>query len=66
MNEGGSYGQRPYNISALERARMSYRNEGQKIAFEVETGRNGKASAENLKVLQGAFRSELSCQLESQ
>lgn len=39
------------HISAVERAGLSQLNEGQKVSFEVETGRNGKASAENLKVL---------------
>ena len=39
------------HISAVERAGLSNLNEGQKISFETETGRNGKASAVNLKVL---------------
>jgi cold shock protein len=33
------------HISAGERAGLSNLNEGQKLSFEVETGRNGKASA---------------------
>ena len=39
------------HISAVERAGLSNLNEGQKVSFETETGRNGKASAVNLKVL---------------
>ena len=39
------------HISAVERAGLSQLGEGQKISFETETGRNGKASAVNLKVL---------------
>lgn len=36
------------HISAVERAGMSSLNEGQKISFDVEPGRDGKKSAENL------------------
>jgi CspA family cold shock protein len=39
------------HISAVERAGLSNFNEGQKLSFEVETGRNGKASAVNLRPL---------------
>jgi len=39
------------HISAVERAGLSQLNEGQKVSFETETDRNGKASAVNLKVL---------------
>jgi cold shock protein len=39
------------HISAVERAGLSNLNEGQKISYDTETGRNGKASAVNLKVL---------------
>ena len=39
------------HISAVERAGLSTLNENQKVSFETETGRNGKASAVNLKVL---------------
>ena len=38
------------HISAVERAGLSSLNEGQNVEFELVTGRNGKASAENLKV----------------
>lgn len=38
------------HISAVERAGLSTLNEGQTIEYELVTGRNGKASAENLKV----------------
>ena len=38
------------HISAVERAGLSTLNENQKIEFEIVNGRNGKASAENLKL----------------
>jgi CspA family cold shock protein len=38
------------HISAVERAGLSNLNEGQSVEYELVTGRNGKASAENLKV----------------
>ncbi len=38
------------HISAVERAGLSTLNEGQTVEFELVTGRNGKSSAENLKV----------------
>ena len=37
--------------SAVERSGLSTLQENQKGSFEVETGRDGKTSAENLKVL---------------
>jgi CspA family cold shock protein len=37
--------------SAVERSGLSTLQEGQKISFEIETGRDGKTSAENLKNL---------------
>jgi CspA family cold shock protein len=37
------------HISAVEQAGLSNLNENQKVSFDVETGRNGKASAVNLK-----------------
>ena len=39
------------HISAVERSGLSTLQEGQKVSFEVEMGRDGKTSAENLKVL---------------
>ena len=36
------------HISAVEQAGLSTLNEGQKLEFEVVTGRNGKSAAENL------------------
>ena len=39
------------NISAVERSGLSQLNEGQKVSFEVERGREGKTTAANLKVL---------------
>jgi cold shock protein len=38
------------HISAVERAGLSSLNENQKVEYEVVSGRNGKASAENLKL----------------
>ena len=38
------------HISAVERAGLSTLNEGQTVEYELVTGRNGKTSAENLKV----------------
>lgn len=37
------------HISELERAGMHTLNEGQRVSYDLETGRNGKASATNLK-----------------
>jgi CspA family cold shock protein len=39
------------HISAVERAGLSTLNENQKVGYELQTGRNGKTSAEQLKVL---------------
>ena len=39
------------HISALERAGLSGLTEGQKVSFELETGRDGRTSAANLQVL---------------
>jgi CspA family cold shock protein len=39
------------HISAVERAGLSSLNEGQKVEFELQSGQNGKSSAENLTVL---------------
>ena len=38
------------HISAVERAGYDDLRDGQKIEFELQTGRNGKASAENLVI----------------
>jgi len=38
------------HISAVERAGLSTLNEGQNVEYELVTGRNGKTSAENLKL----------------
>jgi CspA family cold shock protein len=38
------------HISAVERAGLSTLNEGQKVSFEIERGKNGKDSAGNLSV----------------
>ena len=37
------------HISAVERAGMSSLGEGQPISYDLEPGRNGKSSAENLR-----------------
>lgn len=39
------------HISAVQAAGMRGLNENQKVSFEMETGRNGKQSATNLKAL---------------
>jgi CspA family cold shock protein len=38
------------HISAVERAGLSSLNEGQHVEYEIETKRDGKESATNLKV----------------
>ncbi len=37
------------HISAVERAGIMSLNEGQKVEFDLQPGRDGKSSAENLK-----------------
>jgi CspA family cold shock protein len=37
------------HISAVERAGMSTLNEGQKVSYELESGRDGRKSATNLQ-----------------
>lgn len=37
------------HISALERAGLPSLTDGQKVTFDVQTGRNGKPAAENLR-----------------
>jgi CspA family cold shock protein len=39
------------HVSALERAGISTLVEGQKVSYDLETGRDGKVSATNLQVL---------------
>ncbi len=39
------------HISAVERAGIGSLYEGQKLEFEITEGRNGKSSAEELKLL---------------
>lgn len=39
------------HISAVERAGLSGLREGQKVSYTLTPGRNGKASAEDLKVV---------------
>ena len=40
------------HISAVERAGLSTLQEGQKVNFDLEAGRNGKSSAENLTIVE--------------
>ena len=39
------------HISAVERAGLGTLNEGQKVSYELQTGQNGKSSAEDLKLV---------------
>ena len=39
------------HISSVERAGLSTLREGQKVSYELQPGKNGKASAENLAVI---------------
>jgi CspA family cold shock protein len=39
------------HISAVERAGLNTLNDGQAVEFELETGRDGRASAGNLRAL---------------
>ncbi|MEJ1995997.1 MAG: cold-shock protein [Limibacillus sp.] len=39
------------HISAVERAGLPGLNEGQVVEFELQMGKNGKESAQNLKVV---------------
>ena len=39
------------HISAVQAAGMSSLNEGQKVSYDLETGRDGKVSATNLKAI---------------
>jgi len=39
------------HVSALERAGISTLVEGQKVSYDLETGRDGKVSATNLQLL---------------
>jgi CspA family cold shock protein len=39
------------HISAVERAGLNTLSEGQRVSYEVQPGKNGKSSAENLKLI---------------
>ena len=39
------------HISAVERAGLSSLNEGQQVQYELQEGRNGKSSAEDLSIV---------------
>ncbi len=40
------------HISAVESAGLSSLSEGQKVSYELQPGKNGKSSAENLSVIE--------------
>lgn len=40
------------HISAVERAGLRSLSEGQKVSYELQPGRNGKSSAENLSIIE--------------
>ena len=40
------------HISAVERAGLTTLNEGQKVSYELEEGRNGKFAAEQLAIVE--------------
>jgi len=49
---GGGMGKDAFvHISALERAGIDSLNEGDKVSYDLESGRDGKMSAVNLKLL---------------
>jgi len=39
------------HISAVERSGMTTLNEGQKVSYDLQSGRDGKMSATNIKAL---------------
>ncbi|MCG8356032.1 MAG: cold-shock protein [Kiloniellales bacterium] len=39
------------HISAVERAGLPGLSEGQRVEYELQPGRNGKSSAQNLKIV---------------
>ncbi len=40
------------HISAVESAGLNSLSEGQKVSYELQPGKNGKSSAENLSVIE--------------
>ena len=40
------------HISAVEHAGLSSLSDGQKVSYELQSGQNGKSSAENLSVIE--------------
>ena len=40
------------HISAVESAGLSLLSEGQKVSYELQPGKNGKSSAENLSLIE--------------
>jgi CspA family cold shock protein len=51
------------HISALERAGLSHVSEGQKLEYDLESGRDGKTSAANLRVLDSLRKGGALCPL---
>ena len=51
IHPDGGGGDEFVHRSAVDQSGLSTLQEGQKVSFEVEAGRDGKTSAENLKVL---------------
>ncbi len=39
------------HISAIERAGLQSLNEGQRVSYDLQPGKNGKSSAENIKLI---------------
>ena len=39
------------HISAVERSGLTTLNDGQKVEYELQTGRDGRSSAENISVI---------------
>ena len=39
------------HISAVERAGLQGLNEGQRVSYDLQPGKNGKSSAENIKLI---------------
>ena len=40
------------HISAIERAGLTTLNEGQKVSYELQSGRDGKSSAEDISLVE--------------
>ena len=51
IQPNGGGGDAFVHISAVERAGYDSLNEGQRVQYDLVQGRNGKSSAENLKIV---------------